>query len=235
MGWFSFSFFLRYSSFDVNSETIIFGAVLLARVNPHAQALVKNVITVKMITSTVFELFELEKGASQGVVRSEKFRKILKEGQLTVLRGSTGSGKTTLLRRLAVDCASSNLECGYVENNCAVPFTSAADLEEFCNEHPKVINQLHLRNIAGADPEVLSNGERQRLIIALLIAKDIKVLLWDEGVSALDVPMRKIVFNVLFNHDVTIVAVGHGVDFVEAASDFTIHEQLVRQTSSVSS
>jgi putative ATP-binding cassette transporter len=97
------------------------------------------------------------------------------------------------------------------------------DLDVDDHEIQRVLNACSLSSLVDKIHEVvdwnaiLSLGEQQRLNFArLLIAKPNWVIL-DEPTSAMDKPLEKKIFNVLFQElpNITVLTIGHSVSLKE--------------------
>ena len=153
-------------------------------------------------------------------------------GSITVIVGPNGCGKSTLLAAIAGDIVPSKGKITIDETH--PPLTSARELAtlramavqnqfytlgfsvrqiiEMAGPAEKVMEQLHLSQIADRHVTTLSGGESQRVAIAQAIAQSAPVLLLDEPFAAQDVDSRKRIINVireLADSGTTVVVVAH--------------------------
>ena len=132
------------------------------------------------------------------------------------LVGQSGSGKSLTLKTIlnllpknlnysfdydsSFDLNSSNI--GFIPQN---PFTSLSPLTKitkqfFCNEHQKIDNlkRVGLESyILNRFPSQLSGGQLQRVVIAIALSNNPKLLLLDEPTTALDTKSKETILNLL--------------------------------------
>lgn len=156
----------------------------------------------------------------------------------TALIGESGSGKSLTLKALLNLLPNSltvekefdsnfvldSNSIGFIPQN---PFTSLSPMTKiskqfFCTEKRKI----EVLELVGLDssvlnkfPSQLSGGQIQRVVIAIAISKDIKILLLDEPTTALDIENKNNIIN-LINHlknslNILILFVTHDIDSIE--------------------
>ncbi len=155
----------------------------------------------------------------------------LRAGERVVLLGPNGHGKSTLLKTIVGDIESlvgrvrigASVKMGYLaqEQDILDPTINVLDtlLKEAPFNHTEARSFLHYFLFAGDDVfrlvEVLSYGERARLMLALLVAHGANLLLLDEPINHLDVPSREQFEQALEAFPGTVLAVVHDRYFVD--------------------
>ncbi|MDY0320315.1 MAG: ATP-binding cassette domain-containing protein [Arcobacteraceae bacterium] len=134
----------------------------------------------------------------------------------TALIGESGSGKsltiksllnllpTNLTAEILIDCEFelNSQSMGFVPQN---PFTSLSPLTKIKNQFfvdkQKQIELLHLvgldENLLDRFPSELSGGQLQRVIIAISLSNNPKLLLLDEPTTALDTKSKELITNLI--------------------------------------
>lgn len=160
----------------------------------------------------------------------------------TALVGGSGSGKSLTLKALLNLLPSSlNLEknitsdfelnfntIGFIPQN---PFTSLSSMTKiknqiFCTQSKKeeVFKLLNLNlDILEKFPSQISGGQIQRVVIAIALSRDIKLLLLDEPTTALDFENKKNIINIIKDLkeklQLKILFVTHDIESIEDICD----------------
>ncbi len=156
----------------------------------------------------------------------------------TALIGESGSGKSLTLKAL-LNLLPSTLEVkkdinsnfelnynsiGFIPQN---PFTSLSSMTKitnqfFCTQEKKeeVLNLVKLdKNVLNKFPTQLSGGQIQRVIIAIALSRDIKVLLLDEPTTALDEENKNNIIDLLIEIknrlNILILFVTHDINSIK--------------------
>lgn len=156
----------------------------------------------------------------------------------TALIGQSGSGKSLTLKSI-LNLLPSNLDLtfdvksdfkldskniGFIPQN---PFTSLSPMTKikkqfFCDENKKI----KLLNLVGLEefvlerfPSELSGGQLQRVVIAIALSNDIKLLLLDEPTTALDETSKKLILDLINDLskklDILILFVTHDINSIK--------------------
>lgn len=169
------------------------------------------------------------------------FKKDIELEKITALFGESGAGKTTLLKIIAglikpklgrievdnelwfdsskgFDLALQKRKIGFVFQDYALfPNMSVKDNIAYAANSKKKVEELlalmGLENLAKIYPKNLSGGQAQRVALARALAREPKILLLDEPLSALDFKMRAALQDelakILHHFKITTLLVSH--------------------------
>ncbi|MDY7075813.1 MAG: ABC-F family ATP-binding cassette domain-containing protein [Chloroflexota bacterium] len=172
---------------------------------------------------------------------------VLRAGERAVMVGPNGTGKTTLLRVIAGQLApltgkvrlGTNVRLGYYAQEqetldpASTPFETIVEVASM--SETAIRSFLHYFLFSGDDVfvpvEMLSYGERARLVLARLVATGCNFLLLDEPVNHLDIPSREMFEQAMRAFEGTVLAVVHDRYFIRrfATCIWAIHDGTLRR------
>jgi ATP-binding cassette subfamily F protein 3 len=155
----------------------------------------------------------------------------IRQGERIALIGENGTGKSTLIKTIIGQLAplagevqlGVNVRPGYFAQEQDVLDPNATPLATLQAIVPwsesEIRSFLHRFLFAGDQPlmpnNLLSYGERARLMLALLVAQGCNFLILDEPINHLDVPSRTQFETALTNFEGTVLAVVHDRYFIQ--------------------
>lgn len=170
-------------------------------------------------------------------------REIVKDFSLRVMKGNrvgivgpNGSGKTTLIKLLTQHLApdsgfvrlGKNLEMAYFDQNREVLDPEKTLWRTLCGEGDHIYVRGHYRHViaylkdflftpeqAQSPVSCLSGGEKNRLMLALSLARESNFLVLDEPTNDLDMETLDLLQEVLDEYQGTILLVSHDRDFLD--------------------
>ncbi len=169
-----------------------------------------------------------------------QFTHKIRRGDVIGVMGPNGSGKTTLLRLLLGEIEpesgtlkfGENLEIAYfdqtrrqleLERSAAWNVADGAERIEFDGKSLHVLGYLKAflftPQRAQTRTRLLSGGERNRLLLARLLAKPSNVLVLDEPTNDLDIETLELLEDLLNDYPGTIILVSHDRTFVDNVVD----------------
>ena len=154
----------------------------------------------------------------------------LERGSRTAIMGDNGVGKTTLLKTIlgftppldgSVDLGH-NVDVGYYRQGLENLPEDSSVLDAFLDEKHMLLEEArsYLARFLFHGEDVFrsvsscSGGERSRLALACLMAKEPNLLILDEPTTHFDIPSREALEQVLLGYDGTILLVSHDRHFV---------------------
>ena len=184
----------------------------------------------------VIEAEKLDKSYGGKIIAKEFSTRILR-GDRVGLIGPNGAGKTTLLRMLTGDLApdggvvrlGTNLEPAYFdqrrdrldpERTVWDTLTDGRGDNVWVRGRPQHVvgymkDFLFQENQARTPVRALSGGERNRLLLAKLLAKPSNLLILDEPTNDLDMDTLDLLEEVLADYEGTLLVVSHDRDFLD--------------------
>lgn len=191
-------------------------------------------IKIKIAQKSGLDILELENCAiGYDKVLSQKINLHIMKGQKIAIIGSNGIGKSTLLKSITalINFLEGSCRLGYNVNTAyyaqdqldyLLPEVSV--LENVMNINPD-LNHASARALLGKfllggqevfkPVKVLSGGEKSRVGLACLLAKEANFLILDEPTNHLDMSSTEILANALINYEGTVLFVSHNRSFIE--------------------
>lgn len=159
----------------------------------------------------------------------------VRRGQKVALLGLNGTGKSTLIRRIAKQSPADlshiifgkNVRTGYYDQENLNLDGNLRVLDQLWFDNTRMaqtdVRKLLAQVTLGADDvykfvSELSGGERAKLGLAMIMAKDNNLLLLDEPTNHLDLPSREALEEALCEYTGTVLFVSHDRYFVNAVS-----------------
>ena len=137
-------------------------------------------------------------------------------GEFGIIIGPNGSGKTTLLRTIEglIPILEGNINLSSLRDDIYLlghkfstkyDLTPLEDIKFWCsyfnnNFDEKILEVMGLKKFSNLECKYLSEGQKQRLSIARLLAADKKIWLLDEPTSSLDINAIEILKNYINKH-----------------------------------
>lgn len=169
-------------------------------------------------------------------------RTIIKDFSIRMIKGNrigivgpNGSGKTTLVKLLTENLApdtgfvrlGKNLEMAYFDQNRSILNPEKTLWRTLCGEGDHIWVRGHFRHVvaylkdflftpdqAKSPVSCLSGGEKNRLMLALALARESNFLVLDEPTNDLDMDTLDLLEEVLDEYAGTIILVSHDRDFL---------------------
>lgn len=185
------------------------------------------------------------------ITKSFGEREIVKDFSIRVIKGNkigivgpNGSGKTTLVKlltkRLEPDSGfvriGKNLEEAYFDQNRITLDPKKTLWKTLCNEGDHIWVRGHFRHVvaylkdflfkpdqAQCPVSTLSGGEKNRLMLAVALAKQSNFLVLDEPTNDLDMDTLDLLQEVLDDYEGTILIVSHDRDFMDKVATSLIY------------
>lgn len=185
------------------------------------------------------------------VYKSFADKQIIKDFSIRVIKGHklgiagpNGSGKTTLVKlltkRLEPDSGfiriGKNLQEAYFDQNRITLDLKKTLWKTLCNEGDHIWVRGHFRHVVAYlkdflfKPEqaqmpvaALSGGEKNRLMLALILAKESNFLVLDEPTNDLDMDTLDLLQEVLSEYTGTILLVSHDRDFMDKVATSVLY------------
>lgn len=183
----------------------------------------------------IVEAKHLSKSYGDKIIIRDFSIRILRGNKIGIV-GPNGTGKTTLIKlmtkRLAPDSGhiriAKNLQEAYFDQNRVILDPKKTLWKTLCPEGDHLFVQgqyLHvvayLKNFlfkpeqAQSPVSVLSGGEKNRLMLALLLAKESNFLVLDEPTNDLDMDTLDLLQETLLNYTGTLLIISHDRDFMD--------------------
>ncbi len=143
--------------------------------------------------------------------------------------GHNGSGKTTLLQYIYNYARTSGIKVGYLSQNYDEVLDIETDAVSFLLSAQKKYPLHRIRQILGAmgfkqhemtcSIKKLSEGTKLKVLLFLLVSKDVDLLLLDEPTRNLSPMNQDELYNLFLSFQGAIIAVSHDREFIETVFD----------------
>lgn len=155
--------------------------------------------------------------------------------ETVALIGANGTGKSTLIKDLVFNTdedrkdltINPRAKIGYLEQDIVFKRENVSILDVFKDYHP--LSEGEIRNYLAKfkfrreevfnEVSKLSGGERVRLMLAILMKRDINFLILDEPTNHIDIKTREIFEEALENYKGTILFISHDRYFINKLAD----------------
>lgn len=184
----------------------------------------------------LLSLDDADCGYEQSIILSQA-KLTLVPGSRIGLLGRNGAGKSTFIKTLAGDIkpltgtrhAAQTLNIGYFSQHQLEQLHPGSNaVEHIIRQHPEM-TELEARNYLGSfgfsgeqalsDINVMSGGEKARLVLALIVAQKPQLLLLDEPTNHLDLEMRQALVVALQTFEGAIILIAHDRYLLESCVD----------------
>ena len=202
-----------------------------------------EVETADLRSKLVIEAKHISKSFGDKEIIKDFSIKVIKGNKIGIV-GPNGSGKTTLIKlltkRLEPDSGfvriGKNLEEAYFDQNRITLDPKKTLWKTLCNEGDHIWVRGHFRHVvaylkdflfkpdqAQCPVSTLSGGEKNRLMLAVALAKQSNFLVLDEPTNDLDMDTLDLLQEVLDDYEGTILIVSHDRDFMDKVATSLIY------------
>ncbi len=160
-------------------------------------------------------------------------------GEIVTVIGPNGSGKTTLLRALLglVEPSAGRvvrrpgLSAGYVPQHLHIDETLPLTVRRFLTlvapgpaaRHARALDEVGAAALAGRPVQVLSGGEKRRVLLAQAILREPDILVLDEPTAGVDITgqaeLYRLIHGLRERHRCAVLLVSHDLHLVMGATD----------------
>jgi ATP-binding cassette subfamily F protein 3 len=162
---------------------------------------------------------------------------LIRRGEKIAVVGVNGAGKSTFLKVLAGHTAPSagavtigaNVHAGYFSQHAMDILDPGRTVLETISEALPTASVGVVRNLCAAflfqgddvdkRIEILSGGEKSRVVLATLLARPLNLLILDEPTNHLDIVSREVLLDALKRFGGTVVLVSHDRHFLRSLVD----------------
>ena len=199
--------------------------------------------TAELRSKMVIEAKHITKSFGEREIVKDFYIRVIKGNKIGIV-GPNGSGKTTLVKlltkRLEPDSGfvriGKNLEEAYFDQNRITLDPKKTLWKTLCNEGDHIWVRGHFRHVvaylkdflfkpdqAQCPVSTLSGGEKNRLMLAVALAKQSNFLVLDEPTNDLDMDTLDLLQEVLDDYEGTILIVSHDRDFMDKVATSLIY------------